>query len=123
MQCVVSTSVSGPRKRRKNNVYDNRDEDIKKLYINEIVDLEPLKLPDEAWRDHKKLTRFLESVEFIVNKMMIGAKEQMRLTAKELVARPSYSEEFANLRDNINETIAIKQAMNQDNVSFTGHDM
>ena len=71
---MVSNSISGTRKRRKNQ-FENRDEDIKRLYIDEIMELEPLKLPDEAWRDHKKLTKFLESIEFIVNKMVTGVKE------------------------------------------------
>ena len=36
-----------------------------------------IKLPNECWRDHKKLTRFLQDVESSVNKLVHGNKALM----------------------------------------------
>ena len=38
--------------------------------IPELDSLNMIKLPNECWRDHKKLTRFLSDVELAVNTMV-----------------------------------------------------
>jgi hypothetical protein len=38
----------------------------------ELKTLAPIKLPMDAWRDHKKLTKFLGDIEKTVNKQIIG---------------------------------------------------
>ena len=38
--------------------------------MDDLLELQPVKLPAEAWRDHKKLTRFLADVETTVNKLV-----------------------------------------------------
>ena len=58
-------------------------------------------MPNDAWRDSKKLTRFLTEVETALNKLIEGTSKLTRLTASELVLRPTYVEEFENLRDNM----------------------
>lgn len=69
------------------------------------MNLEPIKLPADAHRDGKKIARFLETVEQALNKLIAGAKQQTKITARELVARPTYAEEFDNLRDNLNPKV------------------
>lgn len=67
--------------------------------------MKPLKLPANAWKDHKKLTRYLADVEDYVNKILRACQIQSRLIATELVARPTYAEEFQNIRNNVTDTI------------------
>lgn len=50
------------------------ESEISRLEIDDIIDLQPIKLPNEAWRDHKKLTRFLTEVETTINKIINGVK-------------------------------------------------
>ena len=71
--------------------------------MRDLIEIEPLKLPAEAWRDHKKLTRFLESVEACMNKLIGGLKQHSNLVARELLLRPNYAEEYESLRLNIAE--------------------
>ena len=52
-----------------------REEEITRLQVDELIDLQPIKLPNEAWRDHKKLTRFLTEVEATINKIITGVKQ------------------------------------------------
>lgn len=40
------------------------------LGIQELDSLSMIKLPNECWRDHKKLTKFLSDVELAVNTMV-----------------------------------------------------
>jgi hypothetical protein len=60
----------------------------------DLLEIQPVRLPAEAWRDQKKLTKFLTDVEFTLNKIIAGVKEQTRITANELVQRPTYAELF-----------------------------
>ena len=80
--------------------------ETEKLIVDEFFDMKPLKLPPDAWKDHKKLTRFLGEVQTYVNKLVKACQIQSRLTATELVARPTYSEEFQNIRDNVHKAVA-----------------
>ena len=42
------------------------------MMVPEILALVPIKLPTDAWRDHKKLTKYLTDVEKTVNKALVG---------------------------------------------------
>ena len=79
--------------------------EVKRLMVEDILDIRPLKLPNDAWKDHKKLTKFLQDVMLTVNRLIKGAQRQTKTTANELVARPTYAEEFANLRENVHKVI------------------
>ena len=72
-----------------------------RLIVEEFFAINPLKLPANAWKDHKKLTRFLQDVTDYVNKIIRACQIQSRLIATELVARPTYAEEFQNIRNKI----------------------
>jgi len=41
--------------------------DIKGLMVQELTAVPTLTLPNDAWRDHKKLTKFLKAVETAMN--------------------------------------------------------
>lgn len=69
-----------------------------------LKELKPV--PKDVTRDHKKLLIFLEDLHKTVNRLIRGAKEQTMLTATELVARPTYAEEFQNIRDNMHKAVA-----------------
>jgi hypothetical protein len=72
----------------------------KELLVDELNLLEPIKLPNDAWRDHKKLTKFLSDCERTVNKQITGMKKLMDTIADEILARPTYSETYFNFRLN-----------------------
>lgn len=44
-------------------------------------------------------------MEVALNKLIVGVREQTKLTANELVLRPTFTEEFENLRDNMQERV------------------
>lgn len=90
------------------------ESEISRLEIDDIIDLQPIKLPNEAWRDHKKLTRFLTEVETTINKIINGVKQQTKNTAKELVLRPTYAEEFQHLRDNIGHRVPERDEFSEE---------
>jgi len=77
-----------------------------KLMIQDFFDMKPIKLPADAWKDHKKLTRFLGEVHEYLNRLVRACQMQTRLMATELVARPTYAEEFQNIRGNMAKAVA-----------------
>ena len=90
----IGLALQGKRRRR-----GKREETAtEKLMVEDFFDLKPLKLPADAWKDHKKLTRFLGEVQTYMNKIIKACQIQTKLTATELVARPTYAEEFENIR-------------------------
>ena len=66
-------------------------------------------MPIDVWKDHKKLSKFLYEVHEAVNKILSACQQQTRLVANELVARPTYAEEFENIRSNIHTVVRKKQ--------------
>ena len=64
-----------------------------------------MRLPADAIRDSEKLTKFLEDVEITVNRLIKGVKKQTTMTSNELVARPTYAEEFQNIRENVHKVV------------------
>ena len=73
--------------------------------VEDFFELKPLKLPADAWKDYKKLTKFLSEVQVQLNLIVKACQIQTRLTATELVARPTYAEEFVNIRDKIHKAV------------------
>jgi len=67
----------------------------------ELRGMTPLKLPLDAWRDHKKLTKFLGDVEKSVNKQIAGVTKMMDTFTNELMARPTYAETYWNFKLNM----------------------
>ena len=49
--------------------------------------------------------------------MIRGMKKQTELTAKELVGRPTYKEEFENVRHNVHKVILNSNNINMSNES------
>lgn len=93
------------KRKRKGLPFCSREEEMARLQVEELVGLDPIKLPHEVARDAKRLARFLENLEGTINKLIIGVKQHQRLIARELVIRPTYLEEAENLRDNLNQRI------------------
>ena len=47
-----------------------------------------------------------------INRLILGVKELNKVMAHELVSRPTYSEEFKNLRDNM-QNIVLSNDINE----------
>ena len=94
-----------PRKKKGGNPFTNREEEILRLQVEELANIDPVKAPTGDTRDLKKICRFLESVETCLNKLILGVKQHQKLMAKELVMRPTYEEEASNMRENLNGSI------------------
>ena len=62
--------------------------------IEDLMELSTLKMPPDLARDVKKLTKFLGDLTASYNKMVKGVKKFNKVMATELVARPTYAEEF-----------------------------
>ena len=73
--------------------------------VQDFFDMKPIKLPADAWKDHKKLTRFLGEVHEYLNRIVRACQMQTRLMATELVARPTYAEEFQNINGNLHKAV------------------
>jgi hypothetical protein len=73
------------------------------MEIHELTGLVPLKLPNDAWRDHKKLTKFLGEVEKTMNRQIIGMQKMMDIFSKNIIARPTYHETYFNFRLNVQD--------------------
>ena len=81
------------------------DEAKASLVVNSLMSLKPLKLPGDLAARDGKLRRFLQDVEAVVNKMIRGVQRQTQLTAEELTHRPTYQEEFKNVRENVHRVV------------------
>ena len=46
----------------RNRVEKPKNTECEKLLVDEFFDMKPLKMPEDAWKDHKKLTRFLTEI-------------------------------------------------------------
>ena len=93
----------GDRKRKDNAMMTT---ETSRLMVDDFFDIKPLKIPQDAWKDHKKLTRFLTEIQGTINRLVKACQVQSRLTANELVARPTYAEEFQNIRDSVHKAVA-----------------
>ena len=81
-------------------------EEIKRLTIKELFKLgKPLRFTRGVWKDGQKLEKLLTDICKVVNVLVTCSQKQTRLTATELVARPTYVEEFMNIRDNVSKAI------------------
>ena len=73
--------------------------------VTDFFDLKPMTLPTEVWKDQKRLSRFLFEVHDQMNRLVKACQQQTRLTARELVARPTYAEEFENIRESVQKVV------------------
>ena len=73
------------------------------MEIHELTGLIPLKLPNDAWRDHKKLTKFLGEVQTTMNRQIIGMQKMMEVFSANIIARPTYHETYFNFRLNVQD--------------------
>ena len=69
------------------------------LIVSTLMELRAVHLEDNAIKDPKRLQRFLEQVEKAINKLIRGCQRQTILTADELISRPTFKEEFDNIRN------------------------
>ena len=76
------------------------------LYIIDTVQsLQTLVLPSEVGQDKKQLAFFLQNVTKTINKIIRGMQKLNNMTADQLVARPTYAEEFQNIRENVHKVV------------------
>lgn len=79
---------------------------MSQLLVEEFFDMKPIKLSSDAYKDQKKLNMFLKGTETMLNKLLRACQVLTKLTASELVARPTYAEEFNNIRSNVHKAVA-----------------
>ena len=77
-----------------------------KLLIQDFFELKELDKPTEAWKDQRKLSKFLYGIHEVVNTLIRACQQQSRLVANELIARPTYAEEFQNIRKDVHKVVA-----------------
>ena len=63
----------------------------------------------------KRIKKFLEDVEKSFNKLLRGCIQLTEVTADEMVARPTYKEEFENIRHNVHKVILNTSNMDESN--------
>ena len=63
----------------------------------------------------KRIKKFLEDVEKSFNKLLRGCIQLTEVTADEMVARPTYKEEFENIRHNVHKVILNTSNMEESN--------
>ena len=85
------------------------------MIVKNITETQPLILPKDCARDLKKIKKFLEDVEKNFNKLLRGCIQLTQLTADEMVARPTYKEEFENIRHNVHKVILNTSNMDESN--------
>ena len=73
--------------------------------VEELLNLKTMRMPTDIARDMKKLTKFLSDFTEQYNKLIKGIAKFNRLTAAELIARPTYAEEFQNIRENVHKVV------------------
>ena len=76
--------------------------------VPDLKEIEKLKVPTGVIKDSKKLTALLKEMCYTINTLTRCANIQTRITASELVARPTYVEEFQNIKDKVQMVIKAK---------------
>ena len=69
--------------------------------VTELKDIQKLKVSSNDVKDSKLTLKLLKEMCFTINTLTRCANMQTRITASELVARPTYVEEFQNIKDNV----------------------
>ena len=101
---------NGQRKRDKKKPGVN--DEMTRLLIDDFFDIKKIKFGPNVCKDSKKLEKLLSDMAKAINTIVKCCQQQTRLTATELVGRPTYVEEFNNIRDNINLAIKPKEEEN-----------
>ena len=73
--------------------------------MQEFIKIKPIKLALDTSRDARKLQKFLTDINNSLNHLVTACQVQSRLTATELVARPTYAEELENIRVNMPKAV------------------
>ena len=69
---------------------------VKRLY-----DIPEVTIKKGVCKDVRALEKCLEGIAHTINVIVRCAQQQTKLTASELVARPTFVEEFENIRENV----------------------
>ena len=93
----------------KKNKKKEDEKEMARLMIDELFEIQKLKVPANCWKDSKRMEKLLLDICKTVNALTKCCAAQTRLTATELVARPTYVEELQNIRDNVNKAIIPKE--------------
>ena len=80
-----------------------------RLMIEELFEIQKLKVPAHICEDSKRMEKLLLDICKTINALTKCCALQTRLTATELVARPTYVEELENIRDNVNKAVISKE--------------
>lgn len=93
----------------KKNKKKEEDQELSRLMVDELFEIQKLKVVVNVTNDRKKLEKLLLDLCKTVNALTKCCAQQTRLTATELLARPTYVEELNNIRDNVNKAILPKE--------------
>ena len=83
------------------------ESEYEKLLVSEFIEMTPIKLPKTAYKDQKRLSEFLNDVSIMLNRLLRSCQNLTKLTATELVARPTYAEEFQNIRSSVHKAVTM----------------
>ena len=78
------------------------------LLVKRLYDIPEVVIKKGVCRDTRQLEKCLEGIAHTINVLVRCAQHQTKLTASELVARPTYVEEMENIRSNVVKAISAK---------------
>ena len=78
----------------KKNKKKEDEKELARLMVDELFEVQKLKVPANCWKDSKRMEKLLLDICKTVNALTKCAAIQTRLTATELMARPTYVEEL-----------------------------
>ena len=96
-------------KRPRNETQENLDRERDKLTVQEFMKIKPIKMALDTSRDAKKLQRVLMDLRDNQELLIKACQAQTRLTATELIARPTYEEELQNIQANMFKAVVQNQ--------------
>ena len=80
------------------------------LQVRRLYDIPEVVIKKGVCKDTRLLEKCLEGIAHTINVIVRCAQQQTKLTASELVARPTYIEEMENIRDNVVKAISAKNS-------------
>ena len=81
-----------------------------KLIIENLVGIKPIKFPPNAFTSEKKMHKYLLQVETAVNRLIKGSEKMTKRIADELVARPTFTTGFQNIRGETEKVVFLTLA-------------
>ena len=93
----------------KKNKKKEDEKEMARLMVDELFEIQKLKVPVNVSKESKRLEKLLIDICKTINALTKCCAMQTRLTATELVARPTYVEELQNIKDNVSKAVISKE--------------